>query len=416
MYIIAAILGIALCIVSVVAIKNAGKQSQGLKKKSNNAAFSGIMALILSAGAAIFGFMMSGMMNSDYNSETANMGNVVIVVFLLGGIAFLVWSILAGKKLTIEQNGFQKSLFYDECRRNGITTIDSEKDRQRAELIAKKFGLDSSDLDGLFRAAEDEKRAAVQRENAVKNAELLKQEKQLYVQMTKYVNLTGREKRIAMLQDLYKMEYNMYQAIMNGGWDFADKSQQKEHDVAIHAGIANGLAGGAAAIITAANVAQKNAQIRQQNAENRVLAAHYLSACAVKAKPHKDAADRYESEKNAAATKLLGTEDTQACFKKIRFSDVAVSVSGTGTCTVVAKAKLDQPLMIFDDVKAVVDGVVTATILEDSRTVGTAKLTIPAYGLSDQEATLEGMSLICGEPGKNYTAKISPDHLWTMEA
>ena len=87
----------------------------------------------------------------------------------------------------------------------------------------------------------------------------------------KYSGLKGREKTISMYTDLIekaptaeelkkeKEDFRNY--IMNSGIE-------REHNVAIGAGLANGAGGAGAALVTAAELEVDNARIRQQNTES----------------------------------------------------------------------------------------------------------------------------------------------------
>ena len=61
-----------------------------------------------------------------------------------------------------------------------------------------------------------------------------------------------------------------------------------------------------------------------------------------------------------ARTKLVSKNSPDVCFGHLSFSKATVSVSQTGTCTVSASVFLHKPMLIFDDVNAVIDGSVNA--------------------------------------------------------
>lgn len=78
-------------------------------------------------------------------------------------------------------------------------------------------------------------------------------------------------KRIAILSAERADALERAKTLRAGAQAIMSASQQKEHDWAIHGGIASGIAGPAAGLAAAADIQAKNAQIRAQNEANVVF-------------------------------------------------------------------------------------------------------------------------------------------------
>lgn len=124
---------------------------------------------------------------------------------------------------------------------------------------------------------EDWAKAKAAKERA-RLAEKMKNWEQEAAKYTRYANLKGKEKSIQYCKDrityynkvlgnyspdnMYKAQYEMAELSNN----VYKASAQREHDWAVHGGIAQGIAGPAAGVATALNIQRENEQIRAQNA------------------------------------------------------------------------------------------------------------------------------------------------------
>ena len=217
-----------------------------------------------------------------------------------------------------------------------------------------------------------------------------------------------------MLQADRAQELSASSTLRNGASALIHASQQKEIDWATHGGIASGIAGPAAGLAVAADIQAKNAQIRAQNEANRQAFAPIVLTSYDGAAKHDKRAQQLLEEIEETKTKLVSDDDAWTCLKHLSFSDTMVEVSETGTCTVTTTAKQKTPMIIFGDVKAVIDGTVIAKIYDGDALVGLAKLVLPKYGVKDS-TKLKGMCLYCGKPGKEYTVDFTSTNLWAME-
>ena len=72
--------------------------------------------------------------------------------------------------------------------------------------------------------------------------------------------------------------------------------------------------------------------------------------------------------------------------------------------------------MAFENHGVVIDGTITAVILDGEIEIGRALLVFPTYGVSSHsEETLSGLSLFCGVEGKDYTIRFETVKLWAIE-
>lgn len=361
-------------------------------------------------------------------------------------LVVIIWMVLAklGKKEKeterkerAEQIAHRKNLlhFYHMCKKAGISAIQTNKDLQNATQIASTMQLGDIDVEAFFLEAS----ALVQKEREEKDAEarlkreieqeaeleaLRTEERQKCAELEKFSDCSGREKRLAMLRDQYKIaNSNAYRMSQGYSTLTTPLVSTRNKDWAIHGGIANGLAGPGAGIATAMN-------IQRQNAENRARAdainSAYVSSLVQSGILEKvsNAEDEYKEEAKElqeqiqeAETALVAEDSADKCFNRLRFEETAVTISETGTCSVMAKAYLKNNFTIFNNVKATVDGTILAEICDGKNVIGCAKLVLPIWGTSKTDTEeLEGMALFCGQPGKEYTVRFKAGNLWAMEA
>lgn len=347
-----------------------------------------------------------------------------MIILCSVGFAFCLWLYVKGQKLKNQRKQHEehqkKVAFYNECVEKGVNSCDSEKEIQKATLIAQKMGLAFTDVAVLFdetqKCKKSETDAAIEATREKKRNE----EFQKYALLTQYANYSGREKRVAMLTDEYQRLIEAAKTLESGAMALLLASQRKEEEGswATIGGAVSGLAGPAAGMAAAldaqARTAQENAQIRARNQSNLKLVAPTLSTSYGGASERRAAAQKIAEEIEAAKIKLIADDSLEDCFKRVHFQEATVSISETGTCTVMTTISVD-PFTIFDNIPAVIDGTVLAQIYDGDQLVGTAEMVLPTYGLGGGEELLTGMSLFCGHAGASYRVEFSPRALWAME-
>ena len=401
-------IGMAIMIIGILAFV------VGWNSKNNKGKLLGMGALMMLGGMFIG---IGG--NPARDMPNGSPGMVALGFIMAGvGVVMLVMQIATAKKdgqaRVAKMAEDRKIAFYNECVKNGIKECKSEKEIQKVTLIAQKHKMQYSDVSILFYEA----KASLDKDTANKKEAALNakkdEERSQYNELNKYADLKGRDKRIAILSAERAAALESAKTLRAGAQAIMSASQQKEHDWAIHGGIANGIAGPAAGLAVAADVQAKNAQIRAQNEANAKAFAPIMMTSYSGAADHDRRASALLEEIETTKTKLVSSDDAKTCLSKISFSNTKVDVSETGTCTVTTSAKLASPMIIFDDVDAIIDGTIIAKIYDGKSLVGTASLVLPKYGVKG-ETNLKGMCLYCGTKGKSYTVEYAATNLWAME-
>ena len=338
---------------------------------------------------------------------------IIIIVIILSCVAAYNWTKRHEQDNETEK---KKVKFFKECVREGVDGFDTEKNRQKAILIAQKYKLEFASIEDLYseskKLSDDELSAEIQSAlNKKKNEETIESK-----ELELYSEFYGRDKRVAMLTKKYEDAQKSAEALSSLPGSLISSSTQKEMDWAVHGGIASGIAGPAAGLATAMDIQQKNAQIRQQNQENRERLAPLVSTSIQLSISAKQEAKWIGNSLEQAKTKLVSDMLPDECLNRIDFSNTTFTVTDTGTIKVTANAKLKSAFTIFEDVNAVIDGTVIAQIYDGDVLIGEAKMVLPTYGLNaNNYEPIVGMKLFCGEKGKPYLIFFKPYKLWAME-
>ena len=345
----------------------------------------------------------------------------VIVGFVF---AFLHWLFTAPAKRA--EAGRQLNIaFYKKCVDNGIYALDSEKNRLRAELIAKDLNCGYiHDIQSYFehgRKLGQEADKETQRQQLSQRLEkLAEEEKTEYDQLTEYAGCVGNEKTIRILTRQLDELRKQHNALKNFSSNAASLLMEKEQNWAVAGGIASGIAGGAAGVATALDIQAKNADTRARNAQNAALIVNaqtelYKSGAVSKAAANLTAAEKTLSkEKLKLVAKIPGSD----LIEYLNISDEEVSVSETGAFRVSASVSMTKPLIIFDDLPARIDGSLVAVVSQNGRTIGEAEMVFPLYGVfhdPSQKKTLKGISLKGASVGVPCTVSFSGKNLYAVE-
>lgn len=360
----------------------------------------------------IVGAMLSGVLGLPNRDNPRGNEAAVILGILVGlvGAGLMVKLVIDWAKHSQDKS---YAAFYQECRSNRISSFDSPKNQQKGELIAKKHKLPTQDLHALYAKGQaicGQKAVAEQDE---KTLHMRRAEQEACDTLNAFSQLHGREKRIAMLSRERSSYLHSASDLIVGTDALMKASMQKEHDVAINAGIASGIAGGAWGAVTAVDTMNKNAAIRAHNEAVKESFKPMQDAAMRAAGNNYDMAARLAKEIEAAKTKLVAEDTPEECLARLTFTDTKVTVSELGSCTVKTTTHA-APFLIFDDVDAVVDGTVLAELYDGARKIGAAKLVLPVHG-AGKSTKLKGMCLFCGQKGGQYQVKFRAENLWAME-
>lgn len=306
--------------------------------------------------------------------------------------------------------------FFVECVLAEVNHFDNAKNKQRAQLIADKYHLKyPQGIEKLYQQGLEAHKAVsqqfVEKRIETKRAE----ERQEFERLNKYSDLTGKDKRIAMLRDraaeLQRAAKNQEQYTNM----LIRSVQEKERDWAIWGGAASGIAGFGAGVSTAADVQLKNMQIRADNQKRLQAAMPTYMAMTGSAQKNRQNAEAIWKEIEGIKLKLMADDKADELLRKIAFSNTDVLVSETGAAMVCTLASIPPKFKIFGDVPAVVDGTIIAKIYDGNQLCGTAQLVLPVCGLG-QNIPLNGICIDCCKPGKTYSVKFVAKNLWAMEA
>lgn len=350
----------------------------------------------------------------------------MVVLGFLGIAAVILWIVLDNiKNAPAKKEAAQKKAevigatmldrFFVECVLSEADDFSKPKNKQRAQLLADKYNLKyPNGIEELYEQGLNGHKVVSQRLVLNRLEKKRAEELQEFERLNKYADLTGKDKRIAMLTDRATELRKKAEEQARAASAFMQIGQQKERDWATWGGIANGIAGVGAGVSTALDVQAQNMQIRAENEKRRQAAIPVFSSLLdSSSSKHRDA-DAIMKEIENFKLKLMSDEPSAELMKKISFNNTDVLVSETGAAKICTSATLDPEFKIFDDVPTVVDGTIIAKIYDGDQLCGTAQLVLPMYGLG-LNIPLEGICIDCCKPENKYTVKFTAKNLWAME-
>ena len=359
-----------------------------------------------------------------YFGNDSLMLSMLFGILACAAVAIIKWVLFLPAKLA--KDAKTRSIqFYEKCVENGIHDLDSEKNRKRAELIARELGCDESgDLQKLFeKGRELSLQAKAETERKVNNAriaQLAEQEKQAYAELTKYANCIGNEKTIRILSEEISALRSRYETLSNFGEKASSVLLEREKDWATAGGIASGIAGGAAGVATALNVQAENAEIRARNAQKTEMITN--------AQMYLDSSGKISNLSNQIANKqrildkeklkLVADIPAETIIQHLQFKKTSVEVSETGAFRVKTRISMKEPLIIYEDLSARIDGTLVCTVSQNGQAVGTAELVLPLYGVhpsNDSPIYVEGICLRGAIPNVPCTYSFSGQRLYAIE-
>lgn len=335
----------------------------------------------------------------------------VFIVFIA-----LILSYIVGSKDAKKEELYLK--FLDKCHEANIYQFETEREIQKGSLIANSLNLNSSNLQKLY----DEAYALFQRnETAKENLRLetiRQEERKLYNSCVKYAGMYGREKQIAMLTDARKEAKKKAEEARMANHTLRSMVTKSESNWAVAGGLVSGVAGPIAGALTAFDTEARNIQVRAQNQANLNAVAPMLYSFNGNAAAHEAQANKIAEMIEDTKVKLISKDSPMECLGHLRFSNIEISVSETGTCFVKVKASVPKDIIIFGDTQAAVDGEIIANIYDNDKKLGSATMVLPAIGIPGRSSvTLMGICLFCGgsAKGKAYNLKFSANNLWLIE-
>lgn len=228
-------------------------------------------------------------------------------------------------------------------------------------------------------------------------------------QQIRFSELKGLTKLFEMdLQDQKDYQEGIKAARELGSIIAHSTVQEKEHDWAIHGGIASGIAGPFAGAAAAIDVIQQNAEIRERNEANKQWGLKQqrffenLASQAERKSPIAQSMSQIEKEYIAEFRWPVWQ-----LFSCIEFCNTHTDVDAV-TGAVFIKTNWSQ-----NDRSLCIDGSLRAKLYVDGKCVGCGHMALPKTGTATGKGTLEA---ICTNPSLQgrYDVIIEPIDLWEL--
>lgn len=320
---------------------------------------------------------------------------------------------------------------YQKCKAERILDCVSPADQARIALIGRRHNLTGTDSEivAKFRVG---KNTVEGREKQKRIAEATKKEQEILNKNRKYLNYSGRDKRIKMCYDIasdYRLQEQAYREkmdkVITGSHDVYRTTAQRERNWGVAGGIAEGLAGPTAGMMAALDAQRTNAEIRERNQKLASMISEItvssMIRCGESAARNKQLAEAWE-EKLARAQTLLVQEYPKEEQKKLLdyLQPRVVKTTHSETGSIILEVKVQEcgngSLRIYDDVIASVDGFFKAQIWQENKNIGEA-----LFGLEwDGSEIGRSITGICWMPrlepqNQNITITFEPHNLWAIE-
>lgn len=306
--------------------------------------------------------------------------------------------------------------FYIECVLGGYTDFTSEKNVEKAKLLAQRYNLEYPyGIERLFDlcASEYYKLRETRKQRALN--EVIEADQKLCNQLSRYKDETGREKRIKMLSDMIQEAKQEQARRLEASRYLAKISTQKTMDWATLGGAVSGVAGPIAGAVTALNVQAQNASINAQNQRNLKEVAPSITNLLSQAGEYGKTEEELKKRIAEVQEKLVGKESPETVFGKLEFHDIQYQVRDTGAVLVRATVTAHD-LKVYDSPNAIVDGTIIADVMQGEKKNGEVYLVLPLYGMPNDTLTeLVGMSMLNAKPGQEYSINLRTKNLWEME-
>lgn len=316
--------------------------------------------------------------------------------------------------------GGQDLKFYERCKNEGIQNMNGELNQQKALLIAQNMKIKDVNLAMAIQMYENGKKVAMNNESMMNDHNAIQslnqkriEELKTLADVMKFYGPHGRDKRVMMLNDLRAKALEEVEKAKMMQMHVKNTMIQKEHDWAVHGGIAS-VAGVGASIATVADIQAKNAQIRAQNQANMPYVAMMTSHYGKNAQGYQAQADHYAQEIVATKDKLVKDDNMQDIFNHLVITDVKTTVSSTGAVKVSAKFKKSESYRIYETLDPAIDGTVAARLYQNGVCAGSAYFVLPVDGITT-EVELTSISTKPSTPNAHYEVRFEPVDVWAIE-
>lgn len=311
------------------------------------------------------------------------------------------------KKYEVKKEKENKLQFYKMCKERGVVNMKSQTARDKVKSIAEQLDILESDLESYF----EEANAFGKKQELV---EMKKNERQAQSALTRYANLVGRRKKNAMLRDMIALKNAEKDELFSPVFD-SERAKKREHDWAIHGGIASGIAGPIAGLAAAVDVINKNAEIRENNAKLTELQFKYLGAVSGQVRRIEREIEELEGEISSCKKKVISKTEGEEIMNNLTIVSKEIAISETGSFLIKASVKCKSEVKIKDKISGVVDGTIAADLYQKDKLVGTALMTLPLDGVGCSAVGVEGIGLGKAKCGVDYKLIYRPHNLWEIE-
>lgn len=201
-----------------------------------------------------------------------------------------------------------------------------------------------------------------------------------------------------------------YQALYQGG-------KLRESSAAIHAGIANAIAGPVAGLATAIKVESENIAIRQHNEDLKTSIAKSLIPA-----HNQNTTNLISAEKNLnglikarteASVRLVDSSNPHDLLAQINPTAIIREISGDNVKISITVHAIPN-LKIYGNIPATVDGSLLIQLKTNGQCVGTTICYFPLDGICKDTVRLTCHCSV-NVLSDNYQIEILPDHLWAIE-
>ena len=187
-------------------------------------------------------------------------------------------------------------------------------------------------------------------------------------------SLSGRDRNIAII----KSHINNFSVAYDEMYNLGSGLTKRESSWAIMGGIASGLAGGAVGLAVATDIQRKNAQIKADNAEIIQMRARYLYLAGPKLNVLKDEKSRLENMLKKAEIALVEDSQQDVYFSKLSFNKPSIYFFSDNRYVIFADFSKEDTI-IYNDVVAEIDGLISAEIYDGEILVSTVDVSLPLF-------------------------------------
>ncbi|MBQ2827670.1 MAG: hypothetical protein IJF20_00360 [Clostridia bacterium] len=316
----------------------------------------------------------------------------------------------------IGETGYDR--FYVECILADCTDFSDSIQAKKADLLCQKYipRAKAADMNFVRSCFEKAMKQHYQmHENKVKESREKEKEKlaKAFTANNRYASLKGIDKPKRMLNDMIA-EFQSIEEKQSRMANMAiDMTQEREYNWAAMGGLASGIAGIGAGIVTAADYQLENARIRATNAQRMEAATpmitNYLNASVDATKSIRDCQEKLASFNG----KLICDESPEKILENLNI-DAYLEVLMDGAFQVVATVEMKKDFVLGNKYPAYADGTLTAHVYDGDKKIGFANLVLPLYG-TKSKATVVGTCLSGAKHDVDYKISFTAEKMWLVE-